>query len=155
MALRQPAAGPLVLDAPALAAPVDAFDSMKLVLASRAKGPANRAEAWACVTANLALPGSGSLAAGRPVGYFQLALAAIGFIVIVVTGMHLLQWKMSSGGDLNPAGDPVENLAILWTHICWPLAGMGLAAVALLWAGVTSMQILAAHPKNPVPPRIV
>jgi hypothetical protein len=32
---------------------------------------------------------------------------------------------------------------------------MGIAVTAILWAGVTSLQILAAHPKNPVPPRIV
>jgi len=129
---------------------------MKLVLASRAKGPANRAEAWACVTANIALPGSGSLAAGKPVGYYQLALAAIGFIIIVVTGIHLLEWMMGNGNALSqPSGDPVENLVVLWREIRGPVAGLGVAAAALAWAGITSLQILSAHPKNPVPPRIV
>jgi hypothetical protein len=129
---------------------------MKLVLASRAKGPANRAEAWACVTANLALPGSGSLAAGKPVGYYQLALAAIGFMIIVVTGIHLLQWMVGNGGALGrPSDDPFESLITLWHEIRGPVAGLGVAAAALLWSGITSLQILSAHPKNPVPPRIV
>jgi hypothetical protein len=126
---------------------------VKLVLASRAKGPANRAEAWACVTANLALPGSGSLAAGKSVGYYQLALATIGFIIIVVTGIHLLEWSMGNGANQS-AGDPMESLVTLWREIRGPLAGLGVAATALLWAGITSRQILAAHPKTPVPPRI-
>ena len=130
--------------------------TVKLVLASRAKGPANRAEAWACLTANLALPGSGSLAAGKPIGYYQLALAAVGFILSVATGIHLLGWMMGNGNALSQtSGDPVENLSFLWHEIRWPLAGLGIFAASLLWAAITSLQILSAHPKNPVPPRIV
>jgi hypothetical protein len=126
---------------------------VKLVRASQAKGPSNRAEAWACLTANLALPGSGSLAAGKSVGYYQLALATIGFIVMAVTGIHLLSWWMG-GGTNQTSGDPIESMAILWHQIRGPLAGMAIAAVALVWAAVTSMQILSAHPKESVPPRI-
>jgi hypothetical protein len=129
---------------------------VKLVLASRAKGPANRTEAWACLTANLALPGSGSLAAGKPIGYYQLALAAVGFILSVATGIHLLEWMLANWTRMNQStGDPVENLSILWHEIRWPLAGLGIFAVSWLWAAITSLQILSAHPKNPVPPRIV
>jgi len=117
--------------------------TVKLVLASRAKGPANRAEAWACLTANLALPGSGSL-------------AAVGFILSVATGIHLLEWILGNGNALNQtSGDPVENLSILWHEIRWPLAGLAIFAASLLWAAITSLQILSAHPQNPVPPRIV
>ena len=129
---------------------------MKLVLASRGKGPSNRAEAWACLTANLALPGSGSLAAGKSIGYYQLALAAVGFILSVATGIHLLEWMLANWTRMNQStGDPVENLSILWHEIRWPLAGLGIFAVSWLWAAITSLQILSAHPKNPVPPRIV
>ena len=111
-----------------------------------------------CMTANLALPGSGSLAAGKSIGYYQLALAALGFIIVVVTGIHLLEWSM--GNAASQTVDPVENLTNqnltnLWHAIRWPLAGLGIAATALLWAGITSLQILSAHPRNPVPPRIV
>jgi hypothetical protein len=127
---------------------------VKLVLASRAKGPANRKEALACLAANIALPGSGSLAAGKPVGYYQLALAAVGFIIIVVTGIHLLEWMLGNGNGLNQTNDPGENLSILWHEIRGPLAGLGIAAIALLWAVITGLQILSAYPKNPVPPRI-
>ena len=129
---------------------------MKLVLASRAKGPANRSEAWACLTANLALPGSGSLAAGKPVGYYQLALTTVGFIISMVTGMRMLGWMVQNWTRINAStGDPMDNLAMIWHEIRWPLAGLGLFGAALLWAAITSMQILSAHPKNPVPPRIV
>ena len=129
---------------------------MKLVLASRAKGPTNRTEAWACLTANLALPGSGSLAAGKPIGYYQLALAVVGFILSVAAGIHMLEWMMGNWASVNQStGDPFETLTTLWREIRWPLAGLGIFATALLWAAITSLQILSAHPKNPVPPRIV
>ena len=38
---------------------------MKLQLTSAKPRALSRSEAWGCVTANLAVPGSGSLAAGR------------------------------------------------------------------------------------------
>jgi len=129
---------------------------MKLTLASHGKGPANRAEAWACVMSNLALPGAGSLAAGKPVGYYQLGLAAIGFILSVTTGVHLMQWMLANWTRMmQSTGDPVDNLATIWHEIEWPLAGLGIFVIALAWSGITSARILADHPKNPVPPRIV
>ena len=129
---------------------------MKLVLASRAKGPANRTEAWACLTANLALPGSGSLAAGKPIGYYQLALAAAGFVLSVAAGIHMLEWMLENWTRMNQStGDPFETLTTLWREIRWPLAGLGIFAASWLWAAITSLQILSTYPKNPVPPRIV
>lgn len=129
---------------------------MKLVLASRAKGPTNRKEAWACAMSNLALPGSGSLAAGKSIGYYQLGLAAAGFIIILLTGIHLLEWTMTNGTKLNQTPeDSLENFSALLRELRGPVLGLGIAVTAILWAGVTSLQILAAHPKNPVPPRIV
>lgn len=127
---------------------------MKFTLASR--GPANRAEAWACLLSNLALPGSGSLAAGKAVGYFQLALAAAGFVLSITTGIHLVQWMLANWARINQAtGDPVDNLLQIWREIRWPLAGLGIFALALLWSIATGVTILASHPKNPPPPRIV
>ncbi|MGD0814207.1 MAG: hypothetical protein ABSA83_11430 [Verrucomicrobiota bacterium] len=128
---------------------------MKLLPASRGKEPANRAEAWGCLTANLALPGAGSLAAGRPVGYYQLALATVGFVVSVASGIHMLKWMMGNWTTINQSsGDPVEALTTMWREIRWPLAGLGIFAASLLWAAITGLEILSAHPKNPVPPRI-
>jgi len=104
---------------------------------------------------NLALPGSGSLAAGKSVGYYQLALATVGFIIVILTGIHLLEWTMKNGNNLNQTPEEsLDSLAALWHELRGPLAGLGIAAAAILWAGITSLQILSAHPKTPVPPRI-
>jgi hypothetical protein len=108
------------------------------------------------MTANLALPGSGSLAAGKPVGYYQVALAVVGFVISMATGIHLLEWMLQNWTRINQAaGDPFENLSIIWHEIRWPLLGLGIFTASLLWAAITGMQILSEHPKNPVPPRIV
>jgi hypothetical protein len=129
---------------------------MKFAFPRRGQGPRSRNEAWACFTANLAWPGSGSLAAGRPVGYGQTVLALIGLLVSVVTGAHMLSWTMANRNVLNnPNSDPVANLSLIWHQIKWPLAGLGVFGIALVWAMITSAQIMAAHPKNPIPPRIV
>jgi len=127
---------------------------VKFALAS--KGPANRTEAWACLTANLALPGAGSLAAGKSVGYWQLALAGIGLILSIVTGIHMMDWMLGNWTRVNqPDADPFQTLSIVWQQIRWPLAGLGIFGISLCWAAITSLQILSAHPKTPVPPRIV
>jgi hypothetical protein len=128
---------------------------MKLVRASRAKGPANRAEAWACLSANLALPGAGSLAAGKPIGYYQLALAAGAFLITMGTGIHSIYWMLENWTRIHdPAADPMAILTESWQAIRWPIFGMLMFAASMIWAFFTSWQILAAHPKNPVPPRI-
>lgn len=124
---------------------------MKLVRANR--GPANRNEAWACLMANLALPGSGSLAAGKSVGYFQLALAAVGFLVSIGTGLRLLQAAM--GGKAPQPDDPFVALAVLWREIRWPLLGLFLFGLALLWGAITGMTLLSQFPKNPPPPPVI
>lgn len=127
---------------------------MKLARASR--GPANRAEAWACLTANLALPGTGSLAAGKSIGYFQFALTVAGFFVTVLAGIHFIQWTLANWNTVHdPNADPFETLGSMWREGRWAFAGIAMFAAAMLWAAITSLQILAAHPKNPVPPKIV
>jgi hypothetical protein len=129
---------------------------MKLIPTRRAQGPRNRAEAWACFTANLALPGSGSLAAGKAIGYFQLALYVPGFLLSVISGIHLISWMMNNWTRINQqSGDPVENLALMWRQIRWPLVGVAICFSAILWGAITGWQLLAEHPKNPIPPRIV
>jgi hypothetical protein len=128
---------------------------VKLVPASRGKGPANRSEALGCLTANLALPGAGSLAAGKSIGYYQLGLAAIGFIISIVTGLRLLQWMVANWTLITSGtGDPFDALSTIWHEIRGPLLGLAIFAASIVWALITSLQILSAHPKNPVPPRI-
>jgi hypothetical protein len=128
---------------------------MKLSLTLRPRRALTRAEAWACLTANLALPGAGSLAAGRAVGYCQMALAFLGVIVTLVTAIPMFQWALSTGsGSQSSMNEPSEYLLELWRHACWPLAAIGLFALAILWAVATSLALLAGSPKDAVPPRI-
>ena len=128
---------------------------MKGSLKLPARRRLNRSEAWACLTANLALPGSGSLAAGRAIGYFQMGAAFAGMMISVVTAVPMFQWA-ASGAATKPAPveEPLEGLLELWPHIRWPLAGLGLFAAAFLWALTTSLILLAETPKQAVPPRI-
>ena len=116
----------------------------------------SRGEAWACFTANLALPGSGSLAAGRAVGYWQMAASFIAFGVSVVTAIPMLEWAMSGGAAAmqSPSGDPFQQMADLWQHARWPLVGTCLFVASIAWATMTSMAILAESPKERIPPRI-
>jgi hypothetical protein len=107
------------------------------------------------LTANLALPGAGSLAAGRAVGYCQMALAFLGMTVTLVTTIPMFQWVLSiAGGSQSSTADPYQSLADLWRHAKWPLAGIGIFAVAIFWAMATSLMLLASAQKDPVPPRI-
>jgi hypothetical protein len=116
----------------------------------------SRKEAWACFSANLALPGSGSLAAGRRIGYAQMAAGFLSVAVTVVTAIPMIQWALSGGlaGSQSSLSDPFQNLSDLWIHVRWPMAGMALFAAAIVWATMTSVAILAAAPKEAVPPRI-
>ena len=111
------------------------------------------AEAVGCMTANLALPGAGSLAAGKAVGYAQLALSTVGFVISGVSCAIAIRWFLLSGSAA-AGGDPTIFLIELWRHLRWPMAGVGIFLIALLWAVVTGYQIMSDHPKNPVPPRI-
>jgi len=128
---------------------------MKLSLTLRPRRALTRAEAWGCLTANLALPGAGSLAAGRVAGYGQMALAFLGLIVTMVTVIPMFQYALSHGGGFQTSEmDSIEYARGLWRHALWPLAGFGMFVVAILWALATSLALLAAAPKDNAPPRI-
>jgi len=116
----------------------------------------NHSEAWACFIANLALPGSGSLVAGRVAGYFQLAAAFLALIFSMVTTIPMSQWVMSGGASAaqSSTGDPLQQMSDLWRHARWPLVGIGLYAVIILWAMTTSLAILAGASKDAAPPHI-
>ena len=128
---------------------------MKGSLKLRPKRVLNRKEAWACFTANLALAGSGSLAAGRAVGYAQMAAVFLAMSMTLVTGISFIQWRLSGGGVTHsPMDDVYLNMEDLWLHIRWFLASFGLYAASILWALTTSLSILAKASKDGVPPRI-
>jgi hypothetical protein len=115
----------------------------------------SRAEAWACFTANLALAGSGSLAAGRAVGYAQMAAVFLAMILTFVTAIPFIQWMLSGGiVPQSPLDDPFQNFQALWVHARWPLVSICLYVASILWAMMTSLAILAKAPKQAVPPRI-
>jgi hypothetical protein len=107
------------------------------------------------MAANLALPGAGSLAAGRAVGYFQMATAFAGLIVSLVTGIPMIEWALANSARMSdPSADPFSGLLDLWQHARWPLVGVGLFVIGILWATATGMQLLAQAPREGVPPRI-
>ncbi|HEX3718842.1 MAG TPA: hypothetical protein VH595_12810 [Verrucomicrobiae bacterium] len=129
---------------------------MKFSLILRSPGTLKRSEARACLAANLALPGAGSLAAGRPVGYAQLAVAFAGLIISLVTGIPMLEWAFANFARLtDPASpDPLGVLWELWLHMRWPLAGIFIFAIATVWAAATGLRLVSKAPKEGVPPRI-
>lgn len=129
---------------------------MKLNLKLAAPRPLNRSEAWGCVTANLAVPGSGSLAAGRAVGYFQMALTLIGFIMTVVCGAGFFHWYFANANQFSQLqqDDPRAAFLALCHAASWTMAGFAIFIFALAWAAITSFQIMQARRKDSVPPRI-
>jgi hypothetical protein len=128
---------------------------MKGSLKLRPKRALNRKEAWACFSANLALAGSGSLAAGRAVGYVQMAAVFLAMIMTFVTSISFIKWKLSGGGVAqSPMDDAYLNMEDIWLHVRWPLVSIVLYAASVLWALTTSLSILANASKDAVPPRI-
>ncbi len=128
---------------------------MKYSLTLRPRRALTRSEARACLAANLALPGAGSLAAGRAVGYAQMAVAFAGLIVSLLTGIPMIEWALSNWTRMtDPQSEPTGLLLEVWQHAHWPLAGIGLFVIGILWAAATGVQLLAQAPSDGVPPRI-
>ncbi|MGD1086570.1 MAG: hypothetical protein ABSA47_17675 [Verrucomicrobiota bacterium] len=129
---------------------------MKITLALAQARPMSRSEAWGCLTANLALPGSGSLAAGRAVGYFQMAVYLFGFVISIIGWVALIRWYLANPDQAKQStiDDPFAGLEATWRMGRLAVLGIAMFVFALSWAIVTSLQILKANPKDPVPPRI-
>lgn len=113
------------------------------------------ATARACLATNLALPGFGTLMAGRWIGWVQALLTVAAFALTLVGGVNLFLWYAAHRAQFNdPFADPVENLRALWRVARWPLLGMGLFALSWLWALGSSLQTLrAARRTDATPPR--
>jgi hypothetical protein len=130
---------------------------MKMSLALQPRRRLNRSEAWGCLTANLALPGSGSLVAGRRSGYLQMILAVAGLLITLLAGVRFIVWYAANRALLSaepPPEDPFGSFVILWTAVRWPLAGVAIFTIAMVWALGTSVQILNGATEASVPPRI-
>jgi len=130
---------------------------MKISLVPGPRQPLSRQTAWGCFTTNIALPGAGSLVAGRLSGYFQLALAITGLVLTGIFGVRFIAWYAAHWKYLRDPADPVEALTDLWHALRWPLLAMGIFLLGWLWALGTSLQILSAAKKDPppnVPPQL-
>lgn len=102
-----------------------------------------RANAWACLTTNLVMPGAGSIMGGRKIGFAQLVFTLAGLALTAVFGLRFIVWSLQNWSRLqDPDADPVETLLRLWLAVRWALLGIGLFAVSVLWAFTTSLSIL-------------
>ena len=131
---------------------------MKISLALGQQSPPDRATAWACLTANVVLPGSGSLVAAKKIGYAQLALAFCGLGVTTLFGVRFLLWYARNWTRLRQTvDDPFAVLSEVFHQLRWPGVGIGIFVLAIGWAFITSVQILAATRSNSTrdtPPRL-
>lgn len=123
----------------------------------RRSGPLDRSTAWGCFMGNLALPGSGSLLAGRISGYGQGLLALVGVGLTTVFGLRFLVWGLTHWAQWQEADpDPAERLLELWLGLRWTLLGMGVFAMSWLWALASSWGILREAARNaPAPPPVI
>ena len=116
-----------------------------------------RQTAWGCFTANLALPGSGSLVAGRISGYPQFALAAIGMFLTSIYGVRFVSWYIANWSRItSPQGDdPFASMGEVWQMVRLPLAGIGIFGIGWIWGFLTGLSIVRQakeSPASPVPP---
>jgi hypothetical protein len=120
--------------------------------------------AWGCFTTNLAMPGFGSLLAGRAIGYGQIPFTIIGFGLSLVGVIRAFAWFVSNWTRLQQLqeSDPAGYMLQLWDGIRWPLLGIAIFFFALLWALITSLGIMAqaraderaAILNRPLPPKL-
>lgn len=111
-----------------------------------------RERAWGVAIANqLALPGFGTVMAGKKVGYAQLTLSVAGVICFTAFLIHSLP---QLGGLLrqltNPSDDPDAALEFLAQWVPWlGVAGAGifLWVTAWFWALGTSVKAVRADYK--------
>lgn len=131
---------------------------MKLSLALGPRRPLSRQTAWGCLTTNVAMPGAGSLAAGRVCGYAQLALAVGGTVLTLLFGTRFILWYLANWDRFHgTAGDPMEALGEMLLRLRWAAAGIGLFVLGWLWALASSFQIVHSARKAEsaaTPPRL-
>jgi len=132
---------------------------MKFSLIPGPRRPLDRQTAWGCLTTNqFGLPGLGSLAAGRRIGYCQMALSLAGLVLTAAYSLRFLKWYASEWNKFQQFdAEPGVYFHEIWVHLRWPLLGMAVFLAGWLWALASSISILAeaksAEPK-PLPPRI-
>lgn len=131
---------------------------MRISLALGPRQPLSRQTAWGCFTTNLAMPGFGSLMAGRFSGYPQAVLALGGLGMSVVFGARFVYWCLSNWTRLHgEQADPFGGITELLLAGRWAFMGIALFGAGWLWALATSSLILRAAKEADaphVPPRL-
>ena|SRR5258708_2935268 len=127
----------------------------RISLALGPRRPLSRQTAWGCVTSNLALPGMGSLVAGRVSGYAQVTLAVIGTVLTMIFGVRFIVWYLGNWSRFYGAqSDPLGSMQELWLELRWALAGIAIFGIGWLWALGTSLSIFRQARQAPMPPPI-
>ncbi|MBI3416380.1 MAG: hypothetical protein HY043_13880 [Verrucomicrobia bacterium] len=138
---------------------------MKISLALGPRRKLDRATAWACVLANqCALPGSGTLTAGRRIGFAQTALALVGFGPMILLSLRVLVAAyhfQQAADEFSSFGEIIDEVSLRLRHIpqTWGLyfwigaPGLCLFALGWFWALTSSIAILAEAYSTPrLPP---
>jgi hypothetical protein len=123
---------------------------MKISLALGRTQAVSRETALACLTANLALPGSGSLAAGRRSGYLELLLAFVGVGLTLVFGVRFAIWMLTNWDALHSLdADPGKTLLEMWLAGRGTLLGFLVFLIAVGCSFLSSLRILKSARKPP------
>lgn len=130
---------------------------MKISLALGQRQTLSRQSAWGCLTSNFAVPGLGSLMAGRRTGYLQLAIGVAGLAITLVATARFFGWYVANYSRLKAnAEDPFAALSEILHAIKWPCIGLAIFGLAWLWALCSSYSILqeAKRAESQKPPRL-
>src|SRR6266571_6753173 len=123
---------------------------MKLSLALGQRRPLDRATAWGCLTTNMAIPGCGSLVAGRVSGYLQFMIVIIGEVMSIYFGVKFFSWYQANWAHMQQIQpDSAANFTELWLRLRWFLLGFGVFGAGWLWALGSSLAILLEAKKAP------
>jgi hypothetical protein len=124
---------------------------------SLALGPRQRLSpqtALGCLTSNLAMPGAGSLMAGRVSGYAQFAVGVAGLILTTVFGVRFIGWYVQHWSSFfGPEADSIGMLPEMWRHVRWALLGIAVFGVGWLWSlGTGLLLVREAKAEKAAPP---
>jgi hypothetical protein len=121
---------------------------MKTFLAKKNPELSPREAAQGCLTANLAVPGLGSILVGRKVGFIQMAVYFAGFGLTFTFGLRLIysvlsNWSAFYAEFNGPDADILSAMSDLWHRIRWAFLGFFLFLVSWTWALATSRTVMA------------
>lgn len=114
------------------------------IFSARANPEPSPEIARGCLTTNLMVPGLGSLAGGRKIGWLQMALCFTGEGLTIFFGARLFFWVLAHWSAIyhSNADDPFTPLREMWPHLRLPLLGIILYVTSWLWALSTSLLLL-------------